>query len=353
MINKNVWLAYKTLSADFILVGFIAFLVALSTVFLAPSGFIPISRTVTVDVLVPHRNLDQDTREWVEKYYGEQVGIDEPWRYDEAIMGKILPIAGPYYDVSPPTEGRRGAESRAVRLTSNGMGLKHLFPGKGLDDPWVNLTTRVPEVLPAPWVNITYSAVASVALLASQIFCFSIACVIALSIRRGSFELAQPEVSGKKRLKLLVIAFLGLVAMGMFASFFLGGQTDPSNLFKDGLAKWMADPTSRWLLFLMVVVLAPFGEEIFFRRFILGRFLERNYLIFGVLFSSVAFALLHFGRALLQGFSLDLLVFFFVYFVMGVILAMTYAWTRRLMDVIAIHAIYNFYVWLNWYWLFV
>ena len=82
---------------------------------------------------------------------------------------------------------------------------------------------------------------------------------------------------------------------------------------------------------LLAIILIPIFEEIFFRGIILNELRTRINLTASIIISSLIFALFH-GN-ILQG----------IYtFMLGVLLSLTYTWTRSIWSNITMHIIYNF-----------
>lgn len=88
---------------------------------------------------------------------------------------------------------------------------------------------------------------------------------------------------------------------------------------------------SAFLYFFPVgVIAAPIVEEIFFRGFILNKWAEKYGNVKGVIFSSLIFMILHLGSLMLP----QLLV--------GLLCAMVYIKTKKMIYPIFVHALYNF-----------
>ena len=80
------------------------------------------------------------------------------------------------------------------------------------------------------------------------------------------------------------------------------------------------------LIVFMAIILGPIGEEIFFRAFLVNRF--------GILISSIVFALAHFS----YGSTIEIIGAFGI----GLILAYIYKKSNSLIPCLLIHSIYNF-----------
>jgi membrane protease YdiL (CAAX protease family) len=123
-----------------------------------------------------------------------------------------------------------------------------------------------------------------------------------------------------------IIVLFGFLYDLVFRSL-LGFQPDASGIWNETKS---LNAEARTLIMFLGIIIAPICEEIFFRGGIFKSFAQKGYVIFGVLFSSLIFATVHFD-----------ILSFPVYFVFGVILALTYLKTNFLVSSIIAHAINN------------
>lgn len=126
---------------------------------------------------------------------------------------------------------------------------------------------------------------------------------------------------------LILFLFVGLLNMG-------GIKPPPHpledllhNIFKDG------NITSILFLFFMVAIVAPIAEEMMFRVFLLNFFKRYTSLVFAVILSTILFALFH-----------QRLICIPYYFLIGIILAITYVKTKTIIPSMVTHGIYNFII---------
>ena len=112
----------------------------------------------------------------------------------------------------------------------------------------------------------------------------------------GQFS-ALPSLLGPRRLATLPLYAWGSVAF--FASFVAGAVyvTLVSNISRDlvptALPEALEGTELRWLTFIVVVLVGPFVEEVFFRGFVFAGLLRRFGLPAAVVVSSLVFALAH------------------------------------------------------------
>lgn len=94
------------------------------------------------------------------------------------------------------------------------------------------------------------------------------------------------------------------------------------------------DPTGPSLLyyFPVAVIAAPIVEEIFFRGFVLNKWSEKYGNVKGVLFSSLLFMGIHIGSLLLPQ------------LLMGILCAVIYIKTKKIIYPILVHSFYNFFI---------
>lgn len=94
-------------------------------------------------------------------------------------------------------------------------------------------------------------------------------------------------------------------------------------------------------------LIAPFLEEIFFRRVLFGIFRRHNYVKTGIIISSLLFALAHFSTFYTMG------VFYFIaYFIVGVIFALVYHRTNKITAAVIAHVLINTTVFLFYFYYF-
>lgn len=137
------------------------------------------------------------------------------------------------------------------------------------------------------------------------------------------------------------IAGICLVSFGLLydliGKYFFGFQPEILDIWKE--AKNFSNEI-KFLVIILGVIVAPICEEIFFRGAVLRSFAQNEFLVFGVIFSSVMFAAIHFDFAS-----------FPAYFIFGVVLALTSWKTNSLVPAIIAHAINNaiaFYLLYAW-----
>ncbi len=127
------------------------------------------------------------------------------------------------------------------------------------------------------------------------------------------------------------IAGICLVSFGLLydfiAKYFFGFQPEILDMWKE--VKTFSNEIKFLVIFLGVAI-APICEEIFFRGAVLRSFAQKGFLAFGIIFSSLMFAVIHFDFPL-----------FPAYFIFGVVLALTYWKTNSLIPAILAHAINN------------
>ncbi len=105
----------------------------------------------------------------------------------------------------------------------------------------------------------------------------------------------------------------------------MGESFDAEVLFKQLHSLWL-----KALFVLMGAVAAPIGEEVFFRGFLYNTLKQRYTMVVGIVFSALAWALIHLS-------PLNVLIIF----PMGMILAYVYERTRSLWVTIIMHAVNN------------
>ena len=87
---------------------------------------------------------------------------------------------------------------------------------------------------------------------------------------------------------------------------------------------------NKTLIIFLGVIIAPICEEVFFRGGIFKNFSQNGYILYGIFFSSLFFASAHFD-----------LLSFPVYFVFGILLALTYSKTNSIVPSMIAHAVNN------------
>ena len=122
------------------------------------------------------------------------------------------------------------------------------------------------------------------------------------------------------------IILIGLLYDLLFRTLF-GSQADISGIWNE--TKKFSPEVKNFIIFAGVII-APICEEIFFRGALFKSFKDNGYTAFGILFSSLMFAAVHFDP-----YSFPL------YFIFGIALSYTYLKTNSLISAMIAHAINN------------
>lgn len=122
------------------------------------------------------------------------------------------------------------------------------------------------------------------------------------------------------------IVLIGLAYDLLFRTLF-GSQADISGIWNE-TKKF--SPESKIFIIFAGVIIAPVCEEMFFRAALFKSFKDNGYALFGILFSSLMFAAVHFDP-----------YSFPIYLIFGAALAYLYLKTNSLTSSIIAHAINN------------
>jgi membrane protease YdiL (CAAX protease family) len=153
-------------------------------------------------------------------------------------------------------------------------------------------------------------------------------------MRRLKRELGPDKTASKSllfKLSVGIFAGVGIVLIGLaydllFRTLF-GSQADISGIWNE-TKKF--SPESKIFIIFAGVIIAPICEEVFFRGALFKSFKDNGYSAFGIFFSSLMFAAVHFD-----------LYSFPIYLIFGITLAYAYLKTNSLTSSIIAHAINN------------
>lgn len=160
---------------------------------------------------------------------------------------------------------------------------------------------------------------------------FALVWFFAIKLRRARWsELGLRPYGIFRSLLLAVVAFIltfiSNIIYGLIASRFVSMEDLQSRVLKAILS----GKVSLALLIPIVILIAPVVEEIFFRGFIYPAFRKKMGVAWGILLSSLVFALFHF-----EPYQIPPLL------VIGAILAFIYERTRSLVPAIVLHGLNN------------
>jgi uncharacterized protein len=239
--------------------------------------------------------------------------------------------AGPRASPHPPSDGRAGwAPWLAAVAMLTGLGITLV-----LTVLVVIVATVAGASEDAPGVNIVLTLAQNVALVGAALF---FAAMGSGRPAAGDFGLRRAPLWSS--VGLLVAVWVGFQALSQIWSLAieLDQQQDlPKKLGAEGpLLNVLA-------VVVLVTVIAPLGEELFFRGFFFGALRNRHGPWPAALITGIVFGGIHVGPA---GFLVPLMIF-------GVGLCLLYEWTGSLYPAIALHALNNSFAlgWnLNWDW---
>jgi membrane protease YdiL (CAAX protease family) len=180
----------------------------------------------------------------------------------------------------------------------------------------------------------------TIALVATLVVYLAFGAGIAVALRRLPAPLQflglhwPTPVDIGRTLALIVPWYIGVALVSALSAALLnGGREVPSNTRQ----LFVQHPRGLGILvlaLLVTAVAAPLCEETFFRGMLFRLFRARGPLWAAVLLSAIAFGLAHASPAV----SLALLP---VFTYMGIVLALTYAWTGSLTNSVLLHALNN------------
>lgn len=136
-------------------------------------------------------------------------------------------------------------------------------------------------------------------------------------------EIRNSKIS-KRIIFLTLLCSLYFIYENMFISYLLYGKFINPDSYKQIF--------DNLYLFLFSIIIIPINEEIFYRKILLGYFIDKKYNVLGVIITALMFTYPHCSLTVLNNILL---------FIAGVVLALLYIKTRNILTCIIAHSINN------------
>ncbi|KHE73198.1 CPBP family intramembrane glutamic endopeptidase [Halobacillus sp. BBL2006] len=209
---------------------------------------------------------------------------------------------------------------------------------------WLIIPVMLCWEVPVFFMNITFEFTSVTTEVLDILFYLFVLVWISMELSRKRIKFSHLSANGKPKIPWMrILAFVPIVKLTAAAMLLVLGMgillSSPSlNEIPIADARLQQQlqllPTNLILKFMMVVIIAPIVEELFFRGMMLNKFTLKHGALKGILGTSVLFTMVH-------------PLSFFSAFLMSIFLSIVYLKTRKMYVPIIVHAFGNLIVLLN------